>query len=61
MMNALDLQTVEKLTPILIDKWPNTYVFTKSVTENMISEIGHGLPIGFIRPSMGNVHNNPKK
>lgn len=52
MMNALDLQTVEKLTPILIDKWPNTYVFTKSVTENMISEIGHGLPIGFIRPSM---------
>ncbi len=32
--------------------WPNTYTFTKSVSESLIARIGAGLPIAVVRPSI---------
>jgi long-chain acyl-CoA synthetase len=32
--------------------WPNTYTFTKSVAESLISKHGAGLPIAVVRPSI---------
>lgn len=33
--------------------WPNTYAFTKAITENMISTNEYHLPISIFRPSIG--------
>ncbi|MBO0862712.1 MAG: SDR family oxidoreductase [Chloracidobacterium sp.] len=32
--------------------WPNTYTFTKSVAESLIANLGAGLPIAIVRPSI---------
>jgi len=40
----------------IIGDWPNTYTFTKFVAEDMIGEIGKGLPIAIIRPSIGELY-----
>jgi thioester reductase-like protein len=32
--------------------WPNTYTFTKSLAESLISKEGDGLPIAVVRPSI---------
>lgn len=37
----------------LIGKWPNTYTFTKALAETMIRDLGKGLPVAVIRPSIG--------
>lgn len=37
----------------IIGPWPNTYTFTKALTESMIKEIGSGLPLGIFRPGIG--------
>lgn len=45
-----------QLTPSLIGKRPNTYTFTKALTEQMLlKEVGN-LPLAIIRPSIGKVH-----
>lgn len=54
MMDALDSKLVADITPSLLGKWPNSYVFTKAVAENLLRDEGRGLPIGMIRPSIGN-------
>ncbi|XP_022167369.1 fatty acyl-CoA reductase wat-like isoform X2 [Myzus persicae] len=42
----------EKSTTKIIEDWPNTYTFTKAVTENMIQTNGDHLPISIFRPSI---------
>jgi fatty acyl-CoA reductase len=37
----------------VIGDWPNTYTFTKAVTEDMIKEEARDLPIAILRPSIG--------
>ncbi len=32
--------------------WPNTYTFTKSIAESLISKLGADLPIAIVRPSI---------
>lgn len=32
--------------------WPNTYTFTKSLAESLIQQLGAGLPIAVVRPSI---------
>jgi thioester reductase-like protein len=32
--------------------WPNTYTFTKSIAESLITRYGAGLPIAIVRPSI---------
>ena len=43
---------LELLTPELIKPWPNTYVFTKSITEDYIRKECSKLPIGVFRPGI---------
>lgn len=43
---------LESITPILLDKWPNTYTFTKAIAEDVIHQHGRGLPVGMFRPGI---------
>lgn len=36
----------------ILENWPNTYTFTKAITENMISTNENNLPISIFRPSI---------
>lgn len=42
-----------QLTPTLIGKRPNTYTFTKALTEQMLLEEAKNLPVAIVRPSIG--------
>lgn len=44
-----------KLTPSLLGKRPNTYTFTKALTEQMLLEEAQTLPVAIVRPSIGTV------
>lgn len=44
---------LECITPVLLDKWPNTYTFTKAIAEDVVHQHGSGLPIGMFRPGIG--------
>lgn len=37
----------------LITPWPNTYSFTKAVSEELVRDYGQSLPIIVVRPSIG--------
>lgn len=41
------------MTANLIKPWPNTYTFTKAISEDLIREYEDKLPIAIIRPSIG--------
>lgn len=43
----------KQLTPMLIGKRPNTYTFTKALTEQMLLEEAGNLPVAIVRPSIG--------
>ncbi|XP_037036416.1 putative fatty acyl-CoA reductase CG5065 [Bradysia coprophila] len=43
---------LEKMTPLLIGKRPNTYTFTKALTEQMILKEAGSLPVAIVRPSI---------
>ncbi|CAI6352248.1 unnamed protein product [Macrosiphum euphorbiae] len=51
-VESLDDDYIDKITPSLLKEWPNTYAMTKAIAEGEITEHGKGLPIGVIRPSM---------
>ena len=40
------------LTPKIIESWPNTYVFSKSLAEDYIRRNCSGLPVGIYRPAL---------
>ncbi|KAL3271474.1 hypothetical protein HHI36_021959 [Cryptolaemus montrouzieri] len=52
LVEMLDDEILEKITPTLIGNWPNTYVFTKCVCEDMIKHEAQNLPIAVLRPSI---------
>lgn len=54
-VDTLDEQQLEAITPLLIGNWPNTYVYTKAIAENLIKTYGEGLPIAMVRPSIGKI------
>lgn len=45
-------EQLQAITPHIIGKWPNTYVFTKGVAEDVIRNGAKGLPLGLVRPSI---------
>ncbi|XP_018572371.1 fatty acyl-CoA reductase wat-like [Anoplophora glabripennis] len=51
-LEKLNKNDIEQLTPRIIGPWPNTYTFTKALAESMIKETGSGLPIGIFRPAI---------
>ncbi|EFN79578.1 Fatty acyl-CoA reductase 1 [Harpegnathos saltator] len=52
LLNVLDDKTLEKITPILIGEWPNTYVYTKAIAEDTVRQYSVGLPACIVRPSI---------
>lgn len=47
-----------QLTPSLLGKHPNTYTFTKALTEQMLLEEAEFLPVTIVRPSAGILSHN---
>ncbi|XP_023727642.1 putative fatty acyl-CoA reductase CG5065 isoform X2 [Cryptotermes secundus] len=47
-----DEHMLDVLTPKILGNLPNTYVFTKSLAEHVVKDLGENLPIVIIRPSI---------
>ncbi|XP_046683821.1 fatty acyl-CoA reductase wat-like isoform X2 [Homalodisca vitripennis] len=43
---------LDQITPQILDKWPNTYVYTKSVAEDLVLRYSKGLPVAVFRPAV---------
>ncbi|XP_060532881.1 putative fatty acyl-CoA reductase CG5065 [Cylas formicarius] len=52
MAKWMDNELLKMLTPKLIRNYPNTYAFTKCLTEQLVSEYSIKLPIAVTRPSI---------
>ncbi|CAG9815212.1 unnamed protein product [Phaedon cochleariae] len=52
MSETLTDKMLDNLQPMLLDKYPNTYAYTKQVAEDVVRQCGEGLPVGIIRPSI---------
>lgn len=53
-VDTLDDDHLEAITPLLLGDWPNTYVYTKAIAEDLVKTYGEGLPVTIVRPSIGN-------
>ncbi|XP_050536687.1 fatty acyl-CoA reductase wat-like [Daktulosphaira vitifoliae] len=54
-MTAQELMTHVKINdqdPTALNCWPNTYTFTKAITENLVLNYSKTIPIGIFRPSI---------
>ncbi|KAF7282344.1 fatty acyl-CoA reductase wat-like [Rhynchophorus ferrugineus] len=52
MAQNMDPTLLKSITPRLIQGWPNTYVFTKAVAENVLKTEGSNMPTAVFRPSI---------
>ncbi|XP_023288183.1 fatty acyl-CoA reductase wat [Orussus abietinus] len=52
LLDVLDDDVLDHMTPALLGKWPNTYAFTKAVAEDTVRRYGKGLPVCIVRPSI---------
>ncbi|XP_044763431.1 fatty acyl-CoA reductase wat-like [Coccinella septempunctata] len=52
LVEALDEDRLTNITPGLLGEWPNTYVFTKAIAEELIKQEIGKLPIAILRPSI---------
>ncbi|XP_015681350.1 fatty acyl-CoA reductase 1-like [Protobothrops mucrosquamatus] len=52
MMAWMDESLIEAITPNLIGDWPNTYTFSKALTEHLIQQEKGDLNVAIIRPSI---------
>ncbi|GJQ79753.1 hypothetical protein Trydic_g23230 [Trypoxylus dichotomus] len=50
-VDAYDDGTLNKLSPIVLGHYENTFCFTKSIAEDVVRAEGVGLPLAIIRPS----------
>lgn len=50
---TLDDEFLDEITPKIIGEFPNTYSFTKAVSEYLVKQEGSYLPISVFRPSIG--------
>ncbi|ETE56277.1 hypothetical protein L345_18012, partial [Ophiophagus hannah] len=48
----IDGSLIEAITPNLIGDWPNTYTFSKALTEHLIQQEKGDLNVAIIRPSI---------
>ncbi|XP_014293865.1 putative fatty acyl-CoA reductase CG5065 [Halyomorpha halys] len=51
-MEWMDDELIQTLTPKLIGNRPNTYTFTKALTEHMLLKESGNLPVAIVRPSI---------
>ncbi|EGC36799.1 hypothetical protein DICPUDRAFT_54421 [Dictyostelium purpureum] len=47
-----DIQTLERITPNLLGAYPNTYTFTKAITERILALKRGDVPLCFVRPTI---------
>eukprot|EP01133_Synstelium_polycarpum_P011532 gene11532-13458_t len=47
-----DIATLEKITPNLLGAFPNTYTFTKAITERILALRRGDVPLCFVRPTI---------
>ncbi|XP_012265211.2 fatty acyl-CoA reductase wat-like isoform X1 [Athalia rosae] len=52
LVETLSDHTIDAMTPKIIGKWPNTYVFTKALAEDLIKDKSDNLPMGIFRPAI---------
>ncbi|XP_028048936.2 LOW QUALITY PROTEIN: fatty acyl-CoA reductase wat [Monomorium pharaonis] len=52
LLDILDDEQLDKLTPTLLGKWPNSYAFTKAIAEDTVRQYSIGIPVCIIRPSI---------
>lgn len=52
LVDMMSDEKLAKITPGLIDPWPNTYVFTKAIAEDLIKNEAKDLPLAILRPSI---------
>ncbi|KAF7282345.1 hypothetical protein GWI33_002786 [Rhynchophorus ferrugineus] len=42
----------DELSPQIMGNWPNSYVYTKAVAENVLQSEGEGIPLALFRPTI---------
>ncbi|XP_014601322.1 PREDICTED: putative fatty acyl-CoA reductase CG5065 [Polistes canadensis] len=52
LVDNMNEKLLDDITPNLLGSWPNTYVYTKSVAENIIKKQAGLIPIGIFRPGI---------
>ncbi|KAJ8982209.1 hypothetical protein NQ317_013511 [Molorchus minor] len=52
MVESFEDEVLEKITPTLIGKYPNTYTYSKQIAEDVVKQEGEGLPVGIQRPAI---------
>ncbi|XP_050453415.1 fatty acyl-CoA reductase wat-like [Cataglyphis hispanica] len=52
LLDILNDEQLEKLTPALIGKWPNTYAYTKAIAEDTVRQYSTAIPVCIVRPSI---------
>ncbi|KAL2734726.1 fatty acyl-CoA reductase wat-like isoform X2 [Vespula maculifrons] len=52
LMDSIDEKLLDDITPQLLGIWPNTYVYTKSIAENVVKKHADLIPIGIFRPGI---------
>ncbi|XP_063240058.1 fatty acyl-CoA reductase wat-like [Bacillus rossius redtenbacheri] len=49
---AVDRKELDLVAPRFLGKYPNTYVYTKAIAENVVKEYAGDLPVGIFRPAV---------
>lgn len=52
LLDIMDDERLQKMISILLGRWPNTYVYTKAIGENVILKYSDDLPVCIVRPSI---------
>ncbi|XP_050358500.1 fatty acyl-CoA reductase wat-like [Nymphalis io] len=52
MINKLTDEQINDILPIILDKWPNTYTFTKALAEKELRRNSKNVPLGIFRPAI---------
>lgn len=56
-----DREIIEMMEPHIMEPWPNSYTYTKALSEGLIQKYKDQLPIVVIRPSIGELDINLAK
>lgn len=56
LVSWLDEDLIKLLTPQLLQNAPNTYSYTKCLTEQLVTEYSKKIPASIARPSIGILH-----
>ncbi|KYB26274.1 Putative fatty acyl-CoA reductase CG5065-like Protein [Tribolium castaneum] len=50
LVESVDESVLDAMTPSLLKTWPNTYVFTKCISEDLLKREAGDLPVAVVRP-----------